>query len=240
MKFCIAFMFQNERPWLELHLPRWMDATPEIDGIVAVDGGSTDGGGAYVQEWVDWVGGTVIERPWDWKPLDQENALIAAAESAGFDAMLLTAPDELWHPQHIRQIKRLLEEGHIMLQFPTYNFVKDRRHYAPHAPYYPDLHQRAWPLNQGVRHVGVLDSVPNVHHSQFTLLEHIHLYHYGHIKPRDWYTLKHVNFYRAKDGLPALAELPEDHPIMPFPEHIPFGGLQPLDPAKIGDRAPLE
>ena len=239
MKLCVGFMFQNEADWLKLHMPVWMSASA-IDGVVAVDGGSSDGGGAYVQEWVDAYGGVVVNRPWDWKPLDQENAVIQAAEDAGYDAILFTAPDELWHPVHLRMIKALLSLGNLMLQFPTYNFVRDRRHYSQVPPYYPDLHQRAWLLNRGIRHVGELDSIPNVSSAQILPVHHIHMYHYSHIKPREGYTLKGLNFHRVKDGLSPMGELPADVAVSPFPPCIPFSGLQPLDPDVIGDRAPLE
>mgnify|MGYP000880804897 CR=1 FL=1 len=233
-RFCIGFMFQNECAWLKIHLPVLLKSSA-VDGIVAVDGGSSDGGADYLHA----LGATVLHRPWDWKPLDQENAVIELAEREGYDAMLLTAPDELWWPHHLDKIKAMLEQRqHHALLFPTFNFVKDRRHFAPKQPYFPDVHIRAWRLNEGIRHVRPIDSVPNVPHGKWTPVMDVTMYHYSHIKPRDWYSLKGLNFNRVKEGLPPLDKLPDDVPVEPYPYHEPFTGMQPLEPDECGERAP--
>ncbi len=235
MKLCLAFMFQQELPWLKLHLPVLLKSSA-VDGIVAVDGGSTDGGADYIRS----LGGTVQFRQWDWKPLDQENAVIDLAEKAGFDAILLTAPDEMWWPRHIDEMKSLIgRRQYNALQFPTFNFVKDRWHYASQKPFYPDVHLRVWRLNEGIRHVGKLDSIPNIKRGTSLPCMHMHMFHYSHIKPRDWYSLKGLNFHRVRDGLEPLDALPEGYPIEDYPEHVRFWGEQPLDPSSCGENAPL-
>lgn len=234
MKFCLAFMMQNEADWLRLHLPVWLKSSA-IDGIVAIDGGSSDDSAEYVRS----MGGQVADRPWDWKPCDQENAVIRMAEWLGYDCILLTAPDELWWPKHIDQMKRMMESGaHRALRFPTFNFVRDRQHYAIHSPFFPDFHIRVWRLGQGVRHIGVLDSVPNINPEQATMCAHMPMYHYSWIKPRDRHMLKQVNFHRVRDGLEPLPALPETVEIEDFPASVPFVLVQPLDPHVIGVRAP--
>lgn len=234
MKLTIGFMFQQERAWLELMLPVFLKSN-SVDGIVAIDGGSTDGGAEYVRS----LGGVVMDRPWDWKPKDQENAVIKLAEWMGYDCILLTAPDEIFWPQHIDEMKTLMEDAKTFaLRFPTYNFVKDRRHYAPEKPFFPDMHERVWRLGLGIRHVGELDSTPSFSPEQATTCLHLPMYHYSHIKPRDWYRLKGLNFHRVKDGLPPLDKLPEGVTPEPYPYHVPFGGMQPLDPDVVGERAP--
>ncbi|MBL8162468.1 MAG: hypothetical protein JNJ61_10820 [Anaerolineae bacterium] len=230
MKLALGLMFQNEAAWLHAHLAIIMQS-PAIDGIVAIDGGSTDGGRQVIESW----GGVVRYREWDWQPLHQENAVIEMAEQLGYDAILLTAPDELWQPAHIAQIKGLLQhERWKALRFPTYNFMKDRLHYCPTVPYYPDSHVRAWKLGCGIRHVGALDSVPNVSDDEVLYVPHIHMYHYAHIKDRRWYTLKGHNFHRARAGQPLLDELPDDAPLAGWPPVIiPFVGEDPLAHANI-------
>ena len=152
--------------------------------------------------------------------------------------MLLTAPDELWFQGHIDSIYLFLERGIFpAMRFPTYNFTGDRAHIAVHPPYYPDSHVRAWRLDLGIRHKNALDSVPDFPEHLVKTLPY-HMYHYSHIKPRDWYTLKGTNFHLVKDGLPPLKELPEGTPLSPFPQGVPFEGEQPLDPAICGLRAP--
>ncbi len=234
MKLCIAFMFQNESPWLKLHLPVFLKS-PAVDGIVAIDGGSSDDGAAYVRQ----LGGVVMDRPWDWKPKDQENAVIQLSEWMGYDAILLTAPDELFFPQHIDEMKRLMDDAKCFaLRFPTYNFVRDRRHWAPHKPFFPDMHDRVWRLGLGVRHVGELDSTPSFSPERATTCLHLPMYHYSWIKPMEKQMLKQVNFHRVRDGLEPVDVLPEGFPIEDYPYHVPFGGMQPLEPDVIGERAP--
>lgn len=234
MKLCIGFMFQNEADWLKLHLPVFLKSAA-IDGIVAVDGGSSDGGAEYVRS----LGGVVYERPWDWKPMDQENAVISLAEWSGYDAILLTAPDELWFPAAIDRMKVLMDNAKTFaLQFPTWNFVKDRRHYAPQAPYFPDFHERVWRLGQGIRQVGALDSTPSFSPQQATRCMDLPMFHYSHIKPREFYTLKGLNFHRVRDGLEPLDKLPDGFEIEPYPMHVAFPWPQPLEPDEIGERAP--
>jgi hypothetical protein len=233
MKLCLAFMFQQELPWLNLHLPVLLKSAA-IDGIVAIDGGSTDGGAEYIRG----LGGIVEQRTWDWKPLDQENAVIDLAERSGFDLVLLTAPDELWYPRHIDEMKDMMSKRHKALSFPTFNFVRNRRHWAAKRPYYPDMHIRVWRLNEGIRHAGILDSVANVDYSKVTRCMTMPMFHYSHIKPREWYTLKGLNFHRVRDGLPPLDVLPEGMKVEPYPEHVEFFGDQPLDPNECGENAP--
>lgn len=233
MKFCIAMMCQNESSWLTLHLPVLLKSSA-VDGCIIVDGGSTDESVAVAES----LGATVFHRQWDWKPLDQENYLIECCEREGYDAMLFTAPDELWFPKHIDRMKEYLGRNpSAVLQFPTFNFVKDRLHFAPDPPYYPDLHQRAWVLGKGVRHMGVLDSVPAVNPDNIYLFGAA-LFHYVHIKDRRFYHWKHLNFHAVKEGRPALDVAWEDVPPVPYPNFVPFYGSQPLDPEIVGRCAP--
>jgi hypothetical protein len=227
-------MMMNESKWIRLHLPVFLKSD-SIAGICAVDGGSTDGGAEYIRS----LGGIVEYRQWDWRPLEQENAVIDLAERSGFDAMLLTAPDELWWPHHLDEMKQLLQERKHALSFPTFNFVRNRRHWAPNKPYYPDMHIRAWRLNEGIRHEGALDSVANVDYKRVTRCMTMPMYHFSHIKPRDWYKLKEINFHRVRDGLPPLDALPDGVAPEPYPEHVPFPGMQPLDPDECGENAPF-
>lgn len=234
MKFCIAFMMQNEESWLRLHLPVFLKSSA-IDGIVAIDGGSTDNGPEYVRS----LGGVVMDRPWDWKPKDQENAVIQLAEWMGYDCILLTAPDELWFPEHIDEMKALMEDAtNFALRFPTYNFVRDRRHYAPDKPFFPDMHERVWRLGQGIRHVGELDSTPSFSPDQALTCLHLPMFHYSWTKPRRWHFLKQINFHRVRDGLLPISELPADIVVEDYPYHVPFLGPQPLEPDDVGEHAP--
>lgn len=234
MKFAIGLMMQNESAWIKLHLPVLLSASA-VDGCVIIDGGSTDDSVAAAES----LGATVVHRPWDWKPCDQENAVIQLAEWMGYDCILLTAPDELWWPEHIDEMKRLMGNAKtVALQVPTYNFVKDRRHWAPHKPFFPDLHIRVWRLGQGIRHIGKLDSVPGIDPTKALRCLHLPLYHYSWIKPMEKQMLKQVNFHRVRDGLEPVDVLPPEIEIEPYPYHVPFGGMQPLEPDVIGENAP--
>lgn len=234
MKFCLGLMMQNESAWIRLHLPVLLSASA-VDGCVVIDGDSTDDSVAAAES----LGATVVHRPWDWKPCDQENAVIQLAEWMGYDCILLTAPDELFFAQHIDEMKQLMGNAkNFALQFPTYNFVKDRRHWAPNKPFFPDLHIRVWRLGQGIRHLGELDSVPSIDPTKALRCLHMPLYHYSWIKPMEKQMLKQVNFHRVRDGLEPVNVLPPEVEIEPYPYHVPFGGMQPLEPDVIGERAP--
>lgn len=249
MKFCVALFFQNEADWLSLHLPKIMAAAC-VDGLIAVDGGSQDNSADIIRE----MGGTVYERPFDFTDSGQ-NFLIQCCEQAGFDAMLHTAPDECWFPEHIDQMKRLIESGkHKALVFPTYNFQVDRQHYAPYAPYYPDHHARVW-LLEGLRYPGSnhtqidyhrlswqwrSDCDPSEDGRDILLCPHIHLFHYADVKPRFQRDLLAINRLRADEGQEPIDTLPEGYVVSKHPYHIEFSGVQPLDPTVIGLKAPYE
>lgn len=233
-RFCLAFMFQNEADWLRLHVPAWLKS-PAIDGLVAIDGGSSDGGADYLRA----LGATVEFRQWEWKPLDQENAVIELAERSGYDAMLLTAPDELWWAADIDLAKTVLGMRDAALEYKTVNFMKDRLHAAKQAPYWPDPHVRAWRLNQGVRHMGAIDSVPAIPRSKVLMMDGL-MYHYSGIKDRRYYAYKGINFHRVKNGEAPLESDWRDCDPAPLPPYVPYEGEQPLDPEVIGVRAPYE
>jgi hypothetical protein len=249
MKLAIAFHFQNELPWLEYHLPVWLKADG-VDGVVAMDGGSKDGGADYVRS----LGGTVTNRSFDFTDNGQEqNALIRFAEQCGYDAILHTAPDELWWPHQITQMKRYLESGkHQALTFPTYNFIGDRLHHAPYMPFHPDPHLRAWVLNKGHYYPDGLHTQVGIGSRwlfrqdcglgddgrDILYCPDIYLYHYADIKPRNQRDLLAVNRARGERGLTPLAVLPPDHQLSARPYCIPFTGFQPLDPHEIGANAP--
>lgn len=248
MKFCLAFAFQNELPWLQLHLPPLLESCA-LDGVVALDGGSSDGGADYVRE----CGGVVYERPFDWHFGEHMNALIEACESEGYDAMLRIDPDECLFPEAVDHVALLLQ-SYKALRLARFNFVGDRLHYYPYK--YPDYQTRAFRLGQGVHYAFKVHET--LEHSfrglgwiedgsefdsprDIMRCPHVAIYHYGEIQADERAALKHLNYARLVAGEPVLSELPPHYNVNGAQRfRLPFQGPQPIDPGAVGIRAPLE
>lgn len=244
MKVCLALAFQNEADWLRAHLPVMAQASA-LEGLVALDGGSTDGGADYVRS----LGGVVFDRPFDWHFAEHMNALIACCEAQGYDALLRTDPDECLFPGDIDQIVALLHE-YKALRLARFNFVGDRKHYYPYK--YPDYQTRAFRLGQGVHYSGAVhetversmraagwveDGGEHVGHRDIVMCPHLAIYHYGEIKVDARFALKHINYARLNQGLPALTDLPPGYnPVGAARFSLPFTGPQPIDPNSAGAR----
>jgi glycosyl transferase family 2 len=220
VKLCLAFLMENEAPWIRLHFSPLVDL---FDGVVALDGGSTDDSVAVAQS----LDAFIFHRPFEWDFAAQGNALIRHCEDLGFDAMLRLDPDETLWPRDVQIIKKALRIGEWIFGFRRYNFVRDRLHYATH--WYPDIQQRAWRLNQGVRYVNAIHEVPvGLPSGRFDA----HIYHYGWIKDVDTLGRKSARYAQLAGQDIEYGGGGE------YPPHVPFEGKQPLDPAVIGRRAP--
>jgi hypothetical protein len=236
MKICLAFLMQNEEHWLKLHMPVWAKAVHS--GFVCVDGGSTDESKRIARSY----DAMIFERPFNWDFRDQLNFMIEQCENAGYDALVRLDPDELMFPDDISLVIQYLNRGIEAIMWPTVNFEKDRRHYMPDK--YPDFHWRAWHLNKGVRYEGRVHIGPDQSLQKNNLvtlmLPNVNLYHYEGLRTDPARRLKHVNYARLGQGLPALAEIPPgDEGQTGWRDHAPYPFLQPLDPDKIGLRAPF-
>lgn len=251
MRLALAFMCQNEKHWISLHLPVWLQS-PAIDGVVALDGGSYDGSASEV-EWI--CGGkvpcTVAGRRFDWNFSAHGNALITLCEQLGYTTILRMDPDELMHPEHITGCRMLLENGAMALCLPRIRFIQDRLHYDP--AYWPDLQARAWQLNCGVYYGGTkvhetvgwaFDKLGWKYDREIVTPLHFPMYHYEGIRTdRFARWMKHENFRRLLAGEPVLETIPEGFDPPPNATGVPaavFEGPQPLDPAMIGLYAPFE
>ncbi len=259
MKFCLAVQFQNEAPFLRLHLPVWLQSAA-IDGVVAVDGGSTDDSRAVVCQACIQAGKhfTIYDRAFDWNFSAQSQFMLDCAEHdpAGYALLLRLDPDELMFGTHITMVKAHLEH-YRAVNLPRWNFVEDRLHHCP--VFYPDYQARAWQLHQGVSYA------PSVIHAsvgasylelgwtrdlstrtdvQRDILDApgLPIFHYAGLVSPVKSALKAFNYDRIARGLPPVAELPLSAP--PFENasvfRVPFIGVQPLDPAVVGARAPFE
>lgn len=227
MKVCLAFMMLNEAHWLKLHLPSVLQAF-DFDGIVALDGGSTDDSVDVSRQW----GAKVHYRDWDWNFGAHANALLLCAESDGFDVILQTAPDELWGKL---PDLRTIPPGHGWA-FPRYNFVADRLHLAADPAWYPDYQVRAWNLNQGIRFRGAVHEMPQFINIVYQPAPHI--YHYGFIAPLRKRKIQYENYRRIVTGEPFVQDIPDEMVGDDYPARHLFQGWQPLDPQKIGIKAP--
>lgn len=226
MKFCIAFLFQNEADWLRLHLPLWTHGN--IDGLIGLDGGSTDESVEIVRSF----GGQVFQRRFEWDFAAQCNYLIQCAERAGFDALLRLDPDEAMFRSDINTVRLYLHQHRrkpCVWGLRRYNFSKDRYHYAPH--WYPDVQQRAFPLRQNIFYQGRVHETPIS--LQWDAIPDVHLYHYGWIGDVEALARKSVKYAQIAGQDIEYAGGGEYPPYVPFPH-----GRQPQDPKEIGARAP--
>lgn len=243
IKACIGFMMHNEAHWLACHLPIWQESGLPL---VALDGGSTDGGTEIAMRY----GATVHVHPFDTFGA-QANRLLDAARLEGYDAMLRLDPDELMFPEVIREVVHLLDH-YVAVSFPRLNFEVDRRHYNP--VFYPDWQTRLFHLAPDIRYTGdVHESLDASLGALAFMAQHdtnadtkrfaIHapgavIYHYeGLLSPRDK-ALKHLWYKAMYTHEPARTTL-EGLPDPKHRWHIPFHGPQPLDPDEVGDRAPF-
>lgn len=248
MRVCLAFAFQNEIAWLRLHLPVMLRANA-LAGLVALDGGSSDGGADYVRS----LGGVVYARPFDWRFGDHMNALIAACEAEGYEAMLRLDPDECLFAADIDAAAGLLHT-YKALRLARFNFVGDRLSIYPYK--YPDYQTRAFHLGYGVRYFGdvhetleksfraigwVEDGGELVAPRDIVMCPQIAIYHYGEIQADARFALKHVNYARLQQQLPPLDTLPAGYNTNGAARFsIPFEGAQPIDPHIVGAHAPAE
>jgi hypothetical protein len=240
MRLCLAVHFQNEAPWLRLHLPVLLQSKA-IDGLLGVDALSHD----YSAQIIEDLGGSLYSHPFVFgKNGEHQNFMINMVEAEGYDAILHVDPDELLFPGDIDHIKEILAV-YKAVKFPTYNFVGDRDHYCPFTPYYPDPHLRAWRLGCGVHYDLYEHSQADVSLTgweagqDICYVSSIHLYHYGDIKPWEARNLLALNRLRGAEGLPPLEALPPDYVIGQPPPCVRFAGQQPLDPRLIGARTPV-
>jgi len=249
MRIALGIVCLNEAPWLALHLPVILRST-RIDGVVCIDGGSTDDSAAIVRSF----GGTVATRAWDWDFAAQQNAVIQLAERLGYDALLKYDPDELLFPEHIDQCADLLATGqHKALVVSRYNFEGDRRHYSPYL--YPDKQLRWHVLNEGFYWYRRLHATTNAYtlwnepagtspgvERPILWLPHVNIYHYEGIKPIKERALKWLNYDRVQAGDAPLTVLPDGYavPSLPVRYSVAFRGAQPLEPDECGECALYE
>jgi len=259
-KNVLGFACLNEEKWLALHLPVMLEA---VEGVVFVDGGSTDHS-------VDVVIGLCRERqlpvkyrvePWQWDFAKQQNHIIELAEIAGAAAMLKWDPDELLFPHHVEQGFRLLKT-YKAVKVNRINFEGNRLYYSPYI--YPDMQTRFHVLHQGFRWRGRLHASVNAfelwhehpNHDPQAKREiiwcpHIDIFHYEGIKPIEERSLKWMNYALVKEGKEPLSELPPHFipPKLPVRHTVEFTGLQPLTPVsarfhrsifEVGDKAPYD
>lgn len=230
MKICLAVAFQNEAQWLRLHLPALR--LPPGWGLVGLDGGSEDDSRLVFEAY----GGKVYERKFDWHFARHMNALIAACEAEGYDAVLRLDPDELVFPDVFAAVTQKLAACDCVA-LPRYGFVRDRYHYNPR--WHPDWQVRGFRLGAGLRYDGAV-------HEQLNYADgyrlcylpaepRLHLYHYGWILPLETRREREARYAALLGG---NAD-PAVHLVDGYPPHEPFAGEQPLDPAEVGAHAPV-
>jgi len=232
MKLCLAIAFQNEANWLRLHLPVLVHA--DVDGLVGLDGGSHDDSAAVVHSHV----GSVHKHHFNYHWGDHMNALIEAARSEGFDAVLRLDPDELMFPGHINQVRSYLKKFSV-LRFPRINFEVDRCHWCKQL--WPDYQARAFCLDKDIYYVNRVHELLSLPaNTTVKDVKEWPIFHYEGIKPGPERQLKGINYWRLEHGLEPLKQLlPNTPPFEPRP-HEPFLQPQPIHPLRCGAHAPLE
>lgn len=245
MKLALLFAFHNEKEWLDLHYPVWV-RSDAIDGVIALDTGSTDNSVLSISPGKYDVNIALLREVYGFGPFDKMfNALISAAETLGYDAVLRLDPDELVFPEHIAGIKKLLEQYKLVC-LSRYDFWSDRMHYTPAL--YPDFQARAFRLNEGIRLRGKIHE--GVNWSERGWVEGIDvlkdtkypIYHYGNILPhRKERKLHYINQYQLTHGQEPVKMNDVDFTKVQDAHRdvVPFVGRQPLDPELIGYTAPF-
>lgn len=231
MRLCLAFMMQNDVPWLRLHLPVYA-ASDVFDGIVALDGGSTDDSVEYVES----LGGRVYAHPFANHFGAQGNRLINACALEGYDAMLRIDPDELLSVEDMHKVRGALEAfPDRLLGLTRRHFVGDRLHV--HPDWYPDYQWRAWWLNSGTRYddAAAVHELPTGNRLE---LPDVTLFHYGYTLSDGERAYKIALYEAIQQGAPLPTRADYANWKLNIPR-VEYTGPQPLDPAVIGDRAPF-
>lgn len=232
MKLCLGLLIQNSEHWLNCHLNKILESTA-IDGLVAVDGGSTD----HSADVIKTHGGYVYDRQFDWNFAAQSNHLMYTATSLGFEALLRLDPDELMYPAHIGYIKEQLDEYDVV-RLPRYNFWMDRLHWTSDS--YPDWQARLFRLGSNIHWQGrVHEQLYIPTYMNVLLSSETPIFHYGDIAVRP---LTHYNYARLMNGLPPVDALPPDAPDEyrnPKRQSVLFEKKQPINPFDIGIHAPF-
>jgi hypothetical protein len=240
MKLCLAIAFQNEAPWLRLHLPVLLGGTSAPDGIVALDGGSNDDSAGVLLRCAENVCSvTMRQRDFDWDFAAHMNALVQLAEDAGYDAILRLDPDELIFPDDYQRFKMLLET-YSALRLARYNFEHTRQEYHPYT--YPDYQTRVWRLDSRIRYYGKVHetleasfqdtgwvedgSSEDGRKRQIVMVPHIHIYHYGGLRNDPASHAKFMNYTRTQMGLPPI-DISPFRERRPWRFRVPFWGAQP-------------
>lgn len=241
MKYALVMSVLNDFPFLNAHLPAMLQSGA-FDGIVCIDGDSTDGSRNVVKDAAALfhIPADIKIVPWAWDFARQQNHALSYAEAIGYDAIFKWDPDELLFAAHLRQARQLLEQ-HIALVVPRFNFEERRDRYCPMM--YPDWQIRFFRLNRGIfwtkrLHAGtnVLDlfgydgnSQPR-HEHPVLYVPSFPIYHYEGIRPLKDRALKWRNYQLIQNGQTPLEAWPENEPLPAYPVRfsIPFVGDQPI------------
>ena len=255
MKLALGVNFQNNSHWLALHLPAMLSAggirNAAIDGVVAIDGGTTDNSMTVVRQVCAQydVPLDLTEVPFTWDFGTQQNNVVRRAEELGYTHLLKWDPDELMFPEAIQQVRLLFGAGYVALWLPRINFEKSRFEYCPEL--YPDWQGRAWELNrgiswEGVRHATIGASLSALGLTSITLfgkpvvikVPDCPIFHYEGLNDGYYRRLKQLNYEETARGNPPLSYLPPEAEPVPYRHRIPFVGHQPY--VEGGPLAPFE
>lgn len=228
MRLCLAVMFQNEANWLRLHLPVFAHA---FDGLVGLDGGSTDDSAAVFRSF----GGTVHHRAFDFNFGAQGNALLDAAIADGYDAVLRIDPDECIYPQTAQAVKDTLKHRPVVA-LPRINFAHNRLWFVPE--WYPDHQFRGIRLDAGLRYAGkVHEGLDCDYATQVARLPTPAIYHYSGVRGLTASQKRSAVYGAIARNEQTDWSAPADEQWH-YPPMKRFDGVQPLDPYAVGIHAP--
>ncbi len=232
MKLALAFMMQDSLNWLGLHLPVYR-ASGVFDGVIALDGGSTDRGVQYVES----LGGIVYHRTFNYHFGKQGNALVHACEYEGYDAIYRADPDELVSAEDLRLVRDTLEaHPDKLIGLSRLNFIGDRLHIQP--DWRPDTQWRAWSLNRGIHYddAAVVHELPTG--AERLELPQATIFHYAWIASADERNYRTALYQAMKIGDPLPKRADYVGQTLNIPS-VPYDGVQPLNPLEVGIYAPF-
>jgi len=220
---CLAV--HNEEDWVEFNLANnydEFDIIRVIEGAVVgrpnstEDGGSTDRTLDIIRNFPDPKGKIELYRLGrHFKSLEEQKQIFLEFANEG-EWLFIVDCDEFYHEGDVSCVRKAIKNHPAATEFiPTFlHFYRDFKHIkAPHPEWQPQ-HQRIFRYQAGLRYhthpictdgMGKCTYFSEEYQPRRLTLPHIHIYHYGHARGKEFHEMK-KDFYKSELDKFSLAD----------------------------------